>query len=123
MEEDRYGLHEFLENTLDDIEDRCEYCYLSRIEAVAKAAAEGDFDAFSSTLLYSKYQNHQRIIEIAHQMSAKYHVDFFYKDWRKLWKEGISLSKKAGMYRQQYCGCIFSEEDRYRERIPRDRSQ
>ncbi len=117
-----YGLTEFLCHTIDDIDSRCEYCYLARIEAVAKTASEGAYDAFSTTLLYSKYQNHELMIQIANQMSRKYQVDFFYEDWRLLWKEGIQLSKAAGMYRQQYCGCIFSEEERYRERIQRDQS-
>nr|MDK2850870.1 epoxyqueuosine reductase [Candidatus Cloacimonadota bacterium] len=122
VEADGYGLREFLYHTIEDIESRCNYCYLSRIEAVAKAAFEGGYDAFSTTLLYSKYQKHELIIQIAREMSQKYQVEFFYDDWRLLWKEGIKLSKAAGMYRQQYCGCIFSEEERYRERIQRDQS-
>ena len=122
IEYDEYGLHSFLQNTLDRVDQRCEYCYISRIEKVAQEAAERGFDAFSSTLLYSRYQNHDRIIALAEEMSRTYQVGFFYEDWRKLWQEGIRLSKEAGMYRQQYCGCIFSEEDRYRERIPRNKS-
>jgi len=122
IEYDEYGLHSFLQHTLDRVDQRCEYCYISRIEKVAQEAAERGFDAFSSTLLYSRYQNHDRIIALAEEMSRTYQVGFFYEDWRKLWQEGIRLSKEAGMYRQQYCGCIFSEEDRYRERIPRNKS-
>jgi predicted adenine nucleotide alpha hydrolase (AANH) superfamily ATPase len=48
-------------------------------------------------------------------MAEEYQLNFFYEDWRSLWQKGIQLSKEAGMYRQQYCGCIFSEEDRYHE--------
>ncbi len=121
LEEDSYGLRDFLANTLKDSSERCNYCYNSRLEAVAKLAAAKGFDAFSTTLLYSKYQKHELIVDIALQMSARYSVEFFYRDWRSLWQEGIKLSKEAGMYRQQYCGCIFSEEDRYREQIQRDR--
>lgn len=117
IEHDEYGLHSFLQNTLERFDERCEYCYQSRLEKVAEVAAERGFDAFSSTLLYSRYQKHDRIIAIAHQMSLEHKVGFFYEDWRSLWQEGIKLSKAAGMYRQQYCGCIFSEEDRYREQI------
>ncbi|HPF09242.1 MAG: epoxyqueuosine reductase QueH [Candidatus Cloacimonetes bacterium] len=120
LEYDEYGLHQFLQNTIDKIDQRCEYCYQSRLEKVAQLASEKGFDAFSSTLLYSRYQKHERIIEIARQMSSKYQVDFYYEDWRQLWQEGIRLSKEAAMYRQQYCGCIFSEEDRYREQIRRN---
>lgn len=123
IEQDQYGLVEFLNSTLSDISARCEYCYRTRIEATAKAAAEGGFDAFSSTLLYSRYQKHDDIIAFSKEMAEKYQVGFFYEDWRALWQEGIRLSKAAGMYRQQYCGCIFSEEERYREQIRRDKSK
>jgi predicted adenine nucleotide alpha hydrolase (AANH) superfamily ATPase len=117
FEEDDYGLVGFLQNTLKNISERCEYCYQSRLEAVAKRTVAEGFPAFSTTLLYSRYQNHERIIRICEELAERYNVEFFYEDWRKLWQEGIRLSKEAGMYRQQYCGCIFSEEERYRERV------
>jgi hypothetical protein len=116
-----YGLHSFLLATLRDFSARCEYCYEVRLEATAKAAKEGAFDAFTTTLLYSRYQKHELIIHTAKTMAEKYGVQFFYSDWRSLWQQGIQLSKAAGMYRQQYCGCIFSEEDRYREQIQGNR--
>ena len=72
-------------------------------------------------MLYSKYQKHELIVDIALKMSAKYGVEFYYEDWRPLWWEGRKLAKEAGLYRQQYCGCIFSEEERYREQIQRNR--
>ncbi len=115
IEENRYGLVPFLLETLHGISSRCEYCYEVRLESVAKVAAENGFDAFSSTLLYSRYQKHELIVHTAKQMAERYGVEFYYDDWRSLWHEGIKLSKAEGMYRQQYCGCIFSEEDRYRE--------
>lgn len=117
LEAGDYGLEVFLQNTLSNISERCEYCYKTRLEAVAKRAAEGGFDAFGSTLFYSRYQKHERMREIAQEMSEKYGVAFFYEDWRDLWYEGIKLSKEQEMYRQKYCGCIFSEEERYREQI------
>ncbi len=122
IEQDDYGLVQFLQNVLDNIAERCEYCYQTRLEAVAKTAAQRGFDAFGTTLLYSRYQAHDRIIAICEALSSKYQVDFFYEDWRTLWQEGIRLSKAEGMYRQQYCGCIFSEEDRYREQVRRAKS-
>ena len=123
IEQGQYALVEFLNSTLSDISARCEYCYRTRIEGTAKIAAEGGFDAFSSTLLYSRYQKHEDIIAFSKEMAEKYKVDFFYEDWRALWQEGIRLSKAAGMYRQQYCGCIFSEEERYSEQVRRDKSK
>ncbi|MCB5225090.1 MAG: epoxyqueuosine reductase QueH [Candidatus Cloacimonadaceae bacterium] len=110
---DDYGLREFTQNVADDIDNRCAYCYRTRLELAAKTAIELGCDAFSSTLLYSKYQKHELICEIAEEMASKYGVKFFYQDWRELWDEGIQLSKEAEMYRQKYCGCIYSEEERY----------
>lgn len=118
LEHDLYGLEPFLLATVKDIPNRCGYCYESRMEATAKTAVENGFDAFTTTLLYSRYQKHELIVDIALQMSARYGVEFYYQDWRSLWQLGIKLSKEAGMYRQQYCGCIFSEEERYRESLP-----
>lgn len=115
LEQDLYGLEPFLQATLKNVSDRCDYCYETRLDLAARTAAEKGFEAFTTTLLYSKYQKHEMIVDIALQMSARYGVEFFYRDWRNLWQEGIKLSKEAEMYRQQYCGCIFSEEDRYRE--------
>jgi predicted adenine nucleotide alpha hydrolase (AANH) superfamily ATPase len=110
---DGYGLDEFVKNTIGDLANRCEYCYRTRLEATAKTAAEQGFSAFTTTLLYSKYQKHELIRQVAEEMSAKYGIPFFYRDWRSLWQEGIELSKREQMYRQKYCGCIFSEEERY----------
>ncbi len=120
FEEDDYGLVGFLQNTLNKIDQRCEYCYRTRLEAAARRAVQEGYEAFTTTLLYSRYQNHERIIAICEELAARYGISFFYEDWRRLWQEGIKLSKAAGMYRQQYCGCIFSEEDRYREQIHRN---
>jgi predicted adenine nucleotide alpha hydrolase (AANH) superfamily ATPase len=92
---------------------RCQYCYHKRLEATAQVAKHGKFDAFTTTLLYSKFQNHKLICDIAASLSKEYGVRFYYEDFRLGWKEGIEVSKKLGMYRQQYCGCIYSERDRY----------
>ena len=95
---------------------RCSYCYFSRLEATAQAAKENDFDYFSSSLLYSKYQDHEMIKRIGMGLAEKYGVPFYYDDFRIGWKEGIKESKDMGLYRQQYCGCIFSEKERYLEK-------
>ena len=93
--------------------ERCNFCYSDRLEATARAAKEHGYDAFTSSLLYSKYQNHAGIIELAEEFSRKYGVDFFYRDFRAGWAEGIEKSKEIGLYRQKYCGCIYSKIDRY----------
>lgn len=110
---DEYGLEPFVKAVVSDIADRCRYCYETRLAATAKLAKEGGFDAFSTTLLYSRYQKHELIIDTADRYAKIYDIPFFYEDWRPLWHKGIELSKAAGMYRQKYCGCIFSEQERY----------
>lgn len=110
---DEYNLEEFLKNTIKDIDARCGYCYSSRLEATAKAAKENGFDYFSSSLLYSKYQNHDEIRNIGKGLTEKYGIPFYYDDFRIGWKQGIKESKDMGLYRQKYCGCIFSEKERY----------
>ncbi len=119
---DDYGLREFVKAVAGDIEARCEHCYRVRLEMAAKTAADMGCDAFSSTLFYSRYQDHELLKEIAAELAEKYRIRFFYRDWRELWDEGTLLSKAAGMYRQKYCGCVFSEEDRYLKRTQASRT-
>ena len=113
--QDTYALESFLDGALKRGVKRCEYCYELRLRQTAIMATEQGYNAFSSTLLYSKYQNHELICEIAHKLASEYHLEFYYRDFRVYWQEGIELSKELGMYRQKYCGCIFSERDRYQK--------
>ena len=108
-----YRLEEFLQAVVFRETDRCRYCYHDRLKATAMVAKKGKFDAFSTTLLYSKFQNHERIRTIGDAIARQYGGKFFYHDFRQGWKFGIDESKRLGMYRQQYCGCIYSEKDRY----------
>lgn len=94
-------------------EDRCKHCYDIRLEATARAAKERGFDMFSSSLFYSRYQNHALMKDIAEGYASDYGVELFYRDFRKGWQDGIKESREMGLYRQQYCGCIFSWMERY----------
>ncbi len=94
-------------------EKRCERCYELRLKKLAKEAKEKGYDYFSTTLLYSKFQNHELIKEICEKLRKQHEVNFYYFDFRIGWKEGIEISKKMGLYRQHYCGCIFSEKEKY----------
>jgi len=76
-------------------------------------AKKGKFDFFSTTLLYSKFQNHELIKTFGESIGKSVGIPFYYEDFRTGWKEGIETSKQLGMYRQQYCGCIYSEKERY----------
>ncbi len=110
---DKYDLDGFLKNVAAAPEKRCSYCYASRLRAAAAVAAENGFDAYTASLLYSRYQKHEEIRTLGEQIGRGFGVTFYYEDFRPGWQEGIRLSKELGLYRQQYCGCIYSEKDRY----------
>lgn len=111
--DDRYALDEFLAHVAAAPAQRCLYCYQSRLEMTARAAVEHGFEAFSSSLLYSRYQQHELIRACGVELGRQYGVEFLYEDFRAGWQAGIVVSKAMGLYRQQYCGCIYSERDRY----------
>jgi predicted adenine nucleotide alpha hydrolase (AANH) superfamily ATPase len=108
-----YDLEGFIQNVVYREKDRCTYCYHDRLRTTALMAKRGKFDYFSSTLLYSKFQKHDMLKSIGESIGKSIGVPFFYEDFRSGWKEGIDTSKNLGLYRQQYCGCIYSEKERY----------
>jgi epoxyqueuosine reductase len=108
-----YDLGGFLKGALEYGRDRCLFCYRMRLERTFAKASEARVDAVTTTLLYSKHQRHEDIRAIGLELSEKYGVPFLYRDFRKGWKEGIDESKALNMYRQPYCGCIFSEYERF----------
>ena len=123
--DNHYGLREYLskvssvvdeQDTIehgDGFHKRCGICYAWRLSETARFAVENNFELFTSTLLYSRHQNHEQIKKIAEHFANMFDVKFFYEDFRDGWQEGIDLSLELGLYRQNYCGCIFSEEERF----------
>lgn len=111
-----YRLESFLAQVAADPATRCDYCYRSRLAETARYAAEQGYDAFTSSLLYSRFQNHEAIRAEGEDLARQFGVGFVYQDFRKGWNEGIAVSKAMGLYRQPYCGCIYSEKDRYAPR-------
>lgn len=95
-------------------EERCLICHRIRLEEAARRAKASGFDGFSTTLLYSKHQKHQIIREEGKLIGWQENIPFVYRDFRAGWQEGVNISRQTGMYRQGYCGCIYSERDRYR---------
>ncbi|MBI5442833.1 MAG: epoxyqueuosine reductase QueH [Deltaproteobacteria bacterium] len=93
--------------------ERCRLCYHLRLRHTALLARRGRFDAFSTTLLYSKFQKHELIQELGEASAKEADVPFLYRDWRSGWKEGVDASKALGLYRQPYCGCLLSEQERF----------
>ena len=108
-----YDLEGFIQNVTFRESERCNYCYHDRLRSTALLARRGKFDYFSSTLLYSKQQKHELIRSMGESIGKSVGVPFLYRDYREGWKEGIERSKQIGLYRQQYCGCIYSEKERY----------
>ena len=116
-----YGLKDFVRHVAGDIDHRCTYCYEHRIKGTAKYAAEHGFTHFTSTLLASLYQDHEGIRRAAERFARDYGVEFLYRDFRPNFREGNRQARELGFYMQKYCGCVFSEQDRYQKQIDRDK--
>jgi epoxyqueuosine reductase len=115
-----YDLEGFIRNVAFRESNRCDYCYHERLRSTALMAKRGKFDYFSTTLLYSKFQKHDTVKSIGDAVGKSVGVEFYYDDFRKGWKEGVETSKSLKLYRQQYCGCIYSEKDRYyKSKLPK----
>lgn len=115
---DQYLLKEFLRETVSREENRCLYCYRMRLTAAAREAKERRDDAFSTTLLYSRYQKHELVKQVGGEVAVEQGIPFYYEDFRTGWQIGVDRSRELGLYRQPYCGCIFSEMERYMNKAP-----
>lgn len=118
--DDEYDSRKWFRNIAHREDSRCFYCYGGRLERTLSIAKRGKFDFFSTTLLYSKFQKHDEIARLGYDMAGKGDTGFYYHDFREGWKKGIEISKEMGIYRQQYCGCLFSENERFQKEL-RDR--
>ena len=92
--------------------ERCRSCYELRLEKTAEQARTNGFEAFTTTLLISPYQDIEGIKTIGQTLADKYNVQFYFRDFRPHFREAMTLSRELGLYRQKYCGCIFSKEER-----------
>ena len=113
VERNDYALRPFVRAVADDIAHRCVKCYGMRLRAAAEYAAQNGFDAFPSSLFISPYQNHELMKETAEAAAEEFGVRFLYRDFRPLFKAGQDRARELGFYIQKYCGCVFSEEERY----------
>lgn len=109
---DNYDIEDFFDKYKKD-EDRCFNCYKLRLEKTAKMARDLGINTFSTSLLYSKRQKHNIIKEIGFNIAEAYKLNFYYEDFRVGWQWGIEESKRIGIYRQKYCGCLFSYKERF----------
>lgn len=113
---DDYGLREFIDLIHPDFDNRCRKCYEIRLDKTAQLAKEKGFDSFTSTLFVSPYQDHEMMKEVANEAAEKHKVKFLYRDFRPYFREGQAKAREMEFYMQKYCGCVFSEEDRYRKK-------
>lgn len=92
---------------------RCAVCYRMRLEAAAKAAKEGGFDYFTTTLSISPLKDAEKLNAIGAELSGEYGVPYLYSDFKKKegYKRSVALSREYRLYRQNYCGCIFSKQE------------
>ena len=112
--QEEYGLDEFCKNVINNLQNRCvNYCYKVRLEQTAKYAKENGYDAITTTLFVSPYQNHEALKKVCEEVCKKYELEFVYRDFRVGFREGQAKAREYGLYMQKYCGCIFSEEMRY----------
>lgn len=113
---DEYDIKKFIRQIVYRESQRCLFCYYERLEKTAIFARRGEFDYFSSTLFLSPHQNQELLKTVMETISKKYRIKPYLKRIEGGWQKGIELSKKMKLYRQEYCGCIYSEEERYRKK-------
>lgn len=125
--DDGYDTAAWIKGAMEHQADRCGYCYRVRLQRCREVALAKGFDLFSSSLLYSRRQQHEKIRQTGEELSAAASnapripdnlestagPDFYYQDFRAHWQQGIDMSKELTIYRQNYCGCIFSENERF----------
>jgi predicted adenine nucleotide alpha hydrolase (AANH) superfamily ATPase len=107
-----YDLENYLKGALA-AEERCRFCYETRLNETAKSASELGFDAFTTTLLISPFQKHEMLVQVGEKAADEHGVEFYYEDFRVGYRKSREISKDMGLYMQKYCGCIFSEKERY----------
>ncbi len=108
-----YDIIEYFRRVVGHEEERCRYCFDLRLAKTAETARQHGYDAFTTTLLISPHQKHDIIQEIGSKIAAEHGPEFLYADLRKRYSDSRHLTKPLDLYRQQYCGCIYSEWERY----------
>ena len=110
-----YDLELFFRTVLADMANRCALCYRLRLGEAARRAAEGGYEAFATTLSASPHQKHDLIRAEGERAGREHAVAFVYRDWRALHEANVALARRRSVFRQQYCGCVWSEQERYQD--------
>ena len=111
----KYDMKNFFRNICgsEEFGERCKACWRMRIDETAHFASQNGYTHFTTTLLVSPYQDQKMVKQIAEEAAKKYGVDFVSRDFRDGFRVSQDKAKEEGMYRQKYCGCIFSEQERH----------
>jgi len=110
---DGYDIIDYFRGVVGHESERCRHCFKLRLSKTADTAKEKGFDAFTTTLLISPQQKHELIKETGEELAKETGVDFLYADLRKRYSDSRHITKPLDLYRQQYCGCVYSEWERY----------
>jgi epoxyqueuosine reductase len=113
---DSYDLEKFLSLAMSDLQDRCSHCYAMRLQETAHHAKENGFEYFTTTLLVSPYQKLDYIRKIGAELENETGIKFLDLDIVSGYREGRTKARDMGLYMQKYCGCIFSEKERYQNK-------
>ena len=108
-----YDIIEYFRRVVGHEAERCRYCFNLRLSKTAETAREKGFDAFTTTLLISPQQKHNIIRETGSNVADEKGLEFLYTDLRKRYSDSRHLTKPMNLYRQQYCGCVYSEWERH----------
>jgi predicted adenine nucleotide alpha hydrolase (AANH) superfamily ATPase len=110
---DGYGIIDYFSKVTGHEAKRCRYCFRLRLLKTAQTARQMGLDAFTTSLLISPHQEHSLLREIGNELARQKAITFLYVDLRKRYSDSRRLTKPLGLYRQQYCGCVYSEWERY----------
>lgn len=108
-----YEIIKYFRDVVGHEANRCADCYRIRLNKTACIARENNFDAFTTTLLISPYQDHRMIRQLGDKASYEYGVEFLFRDFTPGFRQSHELANELGLYRQKYCGCVYSEYERY----------
>lgn len=116
-DEDYREFYKFIQSVAGKEKDRCSICYRLRLENTATRAKDLGISYFTTTLLVSPYQDFDGIIKVGKELAEKCNINFVAEDFRQGFKKAMRVGKALELYKQRYCGCIYSEAERYLKEI------
>ena len=108
-----YDIIDYFRRVAGHESQRCQHCFELRLSKTAETARQMGFGAITTTLLISPHQKHDLLREVGSKLAGEKGVEFLYADLRKRYSDSRQMTKSLNLYRQQYCGCVYSEWERY----------